>query len=130
MATKMTKEFPVHPYVQYMMDNYSPYKKWVESEGIPIISGSYVPDVRDTKLGDWKRRGVKGAYLSFSDQMVADAYICEIPPGGNTKPQRQLFEEIVLVAAGRGATTIWYDGTPKRTFEWERGSVFAIPLNA
>ncbi|HEY6198424.1 MAG TPA: ethanolamine ammonia lyase-activating protein [Candidatus Binatia bacterium] len=130
MATKMTKEFPVHPYVQYMMDHYSPYKKWVESEGIPIISGSYVPDVRDTKLGDWKRRGVKGAYLSFSDQMVADAYICEIPPGGNTKPQRQLFEEIVLVASGRGATTIWYDGTPKRTFEWERGSVFAIPLNA
>jgi gentisate 1,2-dioxygenase len=34
------------------------------------------------------------------------------------------------VAAGRGATTIWYEGTPKRTFEWERGSTFAIPLNA
>jgi gentisate 1,2-dioxygenase len=45
-------------------------------------------------------------------------------------PQRQLYEEIITVAAGRGATTIWYEGTPKRTFEWERGSTFAIPLNA
>ena len=36
----------------------------------------------------------------------------------------------MTVAAGRGATTIWYEGTPKRTFEWERGSTFAIPLNA
>src|ERR1041385_2757923 len=105
MATKMTKEFPVHPYVQYMMDHYSPYKKWVESEGIPIISGSDVPDVRDTKLGDWKRRGGKGAYLVCTNQRVADAYICDIPPGRNNKPQRKLFEEIVLVASGRGATS-------------------------
>jgi gentisate 1,2-dioxygenase len=46
------------------------------------------------------------------------------------RPQRQLYEEIITVAAGRGATTIWYEGTPKRMFEWERGSTFAIPLNA
>ena len=130
MATKATKEFEVHPYVQFMTDTYSPYRKWVQSEGIPIMSGSYVPDVRTVEVGDWKRRGGKGAYLTFSDQMVADAYICEIPKGGNLKPHRQLYEEIVLIASGRGATTIWYDGTPKRTFEWERGSVFAIPLNA
>jgi gentisate 1,2-dioxygenase len=62
--------------------------------------------------------------------MVADAYICEIDPGKQTTAQRQLYEEIITVAAGRGATTIWYEGTPKRTFEWERGSTFAIPLNA
>ncbi len=130
MATKAVKEFEVHPYVQFMMDKYSPYRKWIESEGIPIVSGSYVADVRTVELGDWKRKGGKGAYLSFSDQLVADGYVCEISPGGSLKPQRQLYEEIVLIAAGRGATTIWYDGTPKRTFEWERGSLFAIPLNA
>jgi len=130
MADKTVKEFEVHPYVQFMMDHYSPYRKWIESEGIPIVSGSYVADVRTVELGDWKRRGGKGAFLSFSDQLVADGYVCEIPRGGNVKPQRQLYEEIVLIAAGRGATTIWVDGFPKRTFEWERGSVFAIPLNA
>ena len=50
--------------------------------------------------------------------------------GKSIKPQRQLYEEIITVAAGRGATSVWYDGTAKRTFEWERGSTFAIPLNA
>ena len=40
------KEFEVHPYVQFMMDKYSPYKKWIESEGIPIIGGAFVQDVR------------------------------------------------------------------------------------
>jgi len=130
MAGKAVKEFEIHPYVQFMIDKYSPYRKWIESEGIPIVSGSFVADVRTQELGEWKRKGGKGAYLSFSDQMVADGYICEIPPGKNLKPQKQLYEEIVLIATGRGATTIWHEGTPKRTFEWERGSVFAIPLNA
>src|SRR3990170_1872546 len=124
------KEFEVHPYVQFMLDKYSPYKKWIESEGVPIIGGAFVRDVRTEKLAYWKRKDCKGAICTFSDQMVADAYIAEIDPGKSTKPQRQLYEEIVTVAAGRGATTIWYEGTPKRTFEWERGSTFAIPLNA
>jgi gentisate 1,2-dioxygenase len=63
--------------------------------------------------------------------MMADAYIAAIDPGKSTAPQRQLYEEIVTIAAGRGATSVWYDGTAaKRTFEWERGSTFAIPLNA
>ena len=54
MASKAVKEFEVHPYVQFMMDKYSPYRKWIESEGIPIVSGSYVADVRTLELGDRK----------------------------------------------------------------------------
>lgn len=100
------KEFEVHPYVQFMMDRYSPYKKWIESEGVPIIGGAFVKDVRTEKLGYWKRKECKGAICTFSDQMVADAYIAEIDPGKSTKPQRQLYEEIITVAAGRGATTV------------------------
>ena len=124
------KEFEVHPYVQFMQDKYSPYKKWIESEGVPIVGGEFVQDVRTEPLGYWKRKDCKGGICTFSDQMVADAYIAEIDPGKSTRPQRQLYEEIVTVATGRGATSIWYEGTAKRTFEWERGSTFAIPLNA
>ena len=130
MAPKATKEFEVHPYVQFMGDRYGAYRKWIESEGIPIISGSHVEDVRTMELGEWKRREGKGAYLTFSDQLVADGYVCEIAPGKSLKPQRHLYEEIILITEGRGATTVWYDGTLKRTFEWERGSLFAVPLNA
>ena len=90
-----TKEFEVHPYVQFMLDKHSPYRKWIESEGVPIIGGAFVQDVRTEKLDYWQRKDCKGAICTFSDQMVADAYIAEIDPGKSTKPQRQLYEEIV-----------------------------------
>ncbi len=130
MATKAVMEFKVHPYVQFMSDRFGAYDRWIESEGLPVVSGSHVQDVRTLELGDWPRRGGKGAYLSFSDQRVADGYVCEIAAGASLAPQRHLFEEIVLIAEGRGATTVWYDEARKRTFEWEAGSLFAIPLNA
>jgi len=41
MASKAVKEFEVHPYVQFMLDKYSPYRKWIESEGVPIIGGAF-----------------------------------------------------------------------------------------
>lgn len=130
MATKAVVEFKVHPYVQFMSDRFGAYDRWIETEGLPVVSGSHVQDVRTLELGDWPRRGGKGAYLAFSDQRVADGYVCEIAAGASLEPQRHLFEEIVLIAEGRGATTVWYDEARKRTFEWEAGSLFAIPLNA
>lgn len=128
--TKFEKEFEIHPIIQFLNDRYGAYNRWIQSEGIPVINGSYVPDVRTLELREWKRRGGKGAYLSFSDQLVDDAYVCEIPPASSLRPQRQLYDEMIVIAKGKGATTVWYDGTPKRTFEWEKGSLFSIPLNA
>lgn len=130
VSTKATKEFEVHPYIQFMQDRYNAYRHFLEREGLPILDGSYVYDARTVELADWKRRGGRGAYLTFSDQMVADAYIAEIPAGGQLKPQHQLFEEIILVASGQGASSIWQKGGKKHSFEWQRGSLFAIPLNA
>lgn len=128
---KATQEFAVHPYVQFMEDRYDPYRKWLAQEGLPVVDGEYVHDVRSMELADWGRRGGRGAYLVFSDQRVADAYVLEIPAGGSIRPQHQLFEEIILVASGRGATSIWWDDRgPRRTFEWQRGSLFAVPLNS
>ncbi|HEY0726413.1 MAG TPA: hypothetical protein VGD41_21040, partial [Pyrinomonadaceae bacterium] len=89
------KEFEVHPYVQFMSDKYSPYKNWIKSEGVPIVTGEFVQDVRTEPLGYWQRKDCKGAICTFSDQMVADGYICEIDPGKSSKPQRQLYEEII-----------------------------------
>jgi oxalate decarboxylase/phosphoglucose isomerase-like protein (cupin superfamily) len=58
-----------------------------------------------------------------------DCYVCEIPPGGKLAPQRQLFEEMILVLTGRGSTSVWNDEGKKVTFEWKAGALFAIPLN-
>src|SRR5512145_2458018 len=101
------KEFEVHPYVQFMLDKYSPYRKWIESEGVPVIGGAFVQDVRTEKLGYWPRTDCFGAICVFSDQMVAAANLDEIALGKSMKPQHQLYEEIITVAAGRGATTFW-----------------------
>jgi gentisate 1,2-dioxygenase len=36
----------------------------------------------------------------------------------------------MFVLKGRGATTVWQQGEPKHTVEWEEGALLAIPLNA
>jgi gentisate 1,2-dioxygenase len=60
---------------------------------------------------------------------VNDAYVCEIPPGKALTPERSVFEELIYVVSGRGATSIgWADGK-KQTFEWQAGSLFSPPLN-
>ncbi len=56
--------------------------------------------------------------------------VCEIPAGGALAPQRQLFEEMILVLEGQGSTKVWNDSGAEVTFEWQAGSIFAIPLNA
>ena len=55
--------------------------------------------------------------------------MCEIPPGKELAPQRQLFEEMIYILDGRGSTTVWNDAGVKITFEWKAGAIFAIPLN-
>ena len=58
------------------------------------------------------------------------AYVMEIAPGKHTNPQRHLYEDLIFVLKGRGATTIWNDKGAKQTFEWQDGSLFALPLNS
>ncbi len=81
-------------------------------------------------LGKWDRKGGKGAFVNLiGSEGATDAYICEIAPGQSLKPQRHLYEEMIVVLKGRGATTIWQEGGPKQTFEWQDWSLFAIPIN-
>ena len=118
------------PFREHLDFGPTPYDILQAEEGIPIVKGNVVGDVTTLELGPWKRMGAFGCYLNLSNQQQTDAYVCEIPPGGETLPQRHLFEEIIYVAKGRGATSLWQDGTGKVTFEWAPGAIFAIPLNS
>ena len=107
-----------------------PYRNWAESQGVPIVKGYYVEDMSSVELGPWPRKGGRGAILNLDTTGAKDAHIVEIAPGGTSEPEHHMYEEIVYVLFGRGATSIWYDEKHKQTFEWAQGSLFAIPLNA
>ena len=107
------------------------YQQWAESQGIPIVSEFSISNLNEVEVSPWERLGARGAMIVLQGAEDANnAYVLEISGGGSVKPERHLYEEIVYVLSGRGATTVWNEGGPKRTFEWHEGSLFAIPLNA
>jgi hypothetical protein len=105
------------------------YESFQAKEGLPVIRGYFVEDLRTVAVKPWKRMGALGCYLNLGGQEDTDAYVCEIPPVGQTEPQRHLFEVLIYIATGHGATTIWHRPESKQTFEWSAGAFFAIPLN-
>jgi oxalate decarboxylase/phosphoglucose isomerase-like protein (cupin superfamily) len=44
-------------------------------------------------------------------------------------PLRFALDEIVYVVEGRGFTTVWAEGRPKKVFEWQKHSMFLLPRN-
>ncbi len=108
----------------------TPYQKWIEAQAIPIIRDFYIEDLRALELAPWRWKGGRGAYLNLIGTGDAnDAYVCEIPPGEKLHPQRLLFEEMIYVVQGSGATSVWNDEKSKVTFEWQEGSLFSPPMN-
>jgi len=107
----------------------NPYLTWQREQGIPIHTGYFVEDLRTVPIGYWKERNANGAFINLSNAVVNDAVVLEIPRGEKTTPRRQVFDESVMIVDGQGATSMWYKDGKKRTFEWQQGSVFAIPPN-
>lgn len=108
----------------------SDYQIWLEREGVPVISGLYIPNIGDVEVGDWPRRGCRGAVANLEGSGdVNDAHIIEIPPGGQVAPERHFYEELIYVVSGRGSTAVWNNKGHKTTFEWQPNSVFAVPFN-
>jgi mannose-6-phosphate isomerase-like protein (cupin superfamily) len=109
-----------------------PYYEWQASEGIPIHRGFSVPDCTTAEVVPWERMGGNGAFITLGTKPGHDTghYLCEIPARGSLKPMRHMFEEMIYILSGRGVTTVWNEGHPKRMFEWGPGSLIGIPLNA
>ena len=106
------------------------YRRFLDGEGLPLLSGLAVDDLRHVDVAPWPRLEARGAYIQLTGAEESNAaYVMEIAPGSSTAPERHLYEEVYFVLSGRGSTEIWNDGGARRTFEWGRGSLFAIPLN-
>jgi len=108
-----------------------PYLDWIEKEGVKRIVDYKFPDLNDVELGDWERKGGKGAIINIPNGALPnDAHLIEIKPGGKSEPEHHMYEETMYVVSGRGATSVWLEEGQKSTFEWAAGSLLTIPLNS
>jgi hypothetical protein len=88
--------------------------------------------VQDLPLQPWKRMGGRGTYIQlYGTEGKWGCYVVEVPGAGALNQERHIYEEIFLVVEGRGSTEVWLDQDSKRhVFEWQKGSLFSIPVNA
>ena len=122
---------PLEDYTGNLLGQMSPWMKWIESQGLPIFKGVSMYDMYTCPVEEWGETGAKAAIMNFETGEMSDAFLIEIPPGGQVQPIHHTFHKVIFVVEGRGATSVWNVGsTKKQTFEWGKGSLFAIPLNA
>jgi oxalate decarboxylase/phosphoglucose isomerase-like protein (cupin superfamily) len=106
------------------------YFQWMKRQGIPIIEGYGLEDVRDVSLAPWARTGGKAAFVNlYGMEGVTGMVIGEIPAGGALEPEKHFYEEVICILEGQGATEVWQEGGRKQMFEWGAWSLFAPPLN-
>ena len=53
-------------------DRDTPYQRWVRAEGLEIIGGHYVPNLRTVELNPWPRRGGRGVRF---ERAASDAHL-------------------------------------------------------
>src|SRR3990170_3217320 len=109
----------------------TPYEQFMEEEGIPVLRGIGLYDVRELPLSSWTRLGGRGSYIQLDGtEGVWGMYVVEIPPRSELRPERHVYEEIYFVVEGRGSTEVWKeDGSRRQAFEWQPGSLFSVPVN-
>jgi quercetin dioxygenase-like cupin family protein len=110
----------------------SRYDLFMESEGIPVFRDIGISKVQNLPLKPWKRLGGRGHYIQlFGTEGKWGAYVVEVPSAGALNVEKHMYEKICLVVEGRGTTEVWHEGDKKRhVFEWQKGSLFSIPMNA
>jgi hypothetical protein len=87
------------------------YQLFLEQEDVPVVRGFHIENINNVEVYPWARVGGFGVYLNLDgSEGVNDCYIAEIAPGKSLEPQRHMFEELVYVVCGHGATTVWQDG--------------------
>src|SRR3989442_14418393 len=90
------------------------YQAWQKSEGIPVIHGFYVEDLRTVEVQPWPRKGGRGAFIDMEGTGgTNDAYVCEIAPGKHPPPPRQLYGEGISIPEGGGGAARGTQGGTK-----------------
>ena len=106
------------------------YLRWVRGEGLDIIGAHYMSEFANRRAqAVAAARRLRRVHQSRGLAHLERLLCVRNPARGKLAPQRQLYEEMILVLDGRGSTTVWNDAGDRITFEWKAGAMFAIPLN-
>jgi hypothetical protein len=105
------------------------YLEWLAGEPVPVTTGLAV-DLFNVETAVWPRFGVPAGVVHLDARGdYCDLHVLNIPPAGRTEDQRHLFEAVVYVLDGVGSTVMEGADGSHRSFEWGKGSLFALPLN-
>lgn len=109
-----------------------PYERFMADQDIPVHRGIGIRNVRELELRPWARMGGNAAFIQTEGTDGQwGMYVIEVPGRGATKEEKHLYEELFFVIEGRGSTEVWLGGEARvQRFEWQAGSMFAIPPNA
>lgn len=106
------------------------YENWCRKEGIPIYE-DFAIDMLAVDAKPWSRFGVNGAFCHVKGRCdYLTIFLLDLAPGAKTTPQKHIYEDVVYVLEGSGATTVEFSDGRKHTFEWGPRSLFSVPLNA
>ena len=106
------------------------YERFMEKEGVPIIDGFGVTDVRNIQLKPWKRLGCDGTYLQFRGlEGITGVYVGKLTPGATTHPERHLYEKVIYILQGEGVAEIQQRDRVPHNLLWRAGSLFSPPMN-
>lgn len=109
---------------------FDPYLDWVKRQNIPVVEDFGV-DLLNVETKPWAELGCNGAVVHLKGRGdFISIFVIDLLPGGNTSPQKHLYEEVIYVLDGRGSTTIETGDGTSHSFEWGTKSLFALPLNA
>ena len=113
--------------IRWLIDGYA---AWLSDEGVAVVEDVAV-DLLGVETAQWPMMEVDGAFVhTHSRGDLCSLYLLDIPPGGSTAPVHHLYEAVHFVLEGQGSTVVEGPAGEQRSFEWGRGSLFCLPLNA
>src|SRR5437899_885073 len=87
------------------------YGQWVRDEGVPVFEGWAVPDVWKLETAPWPRLGCRVCFITIYPQIEGQRgmYVADIDAGGKLEPMRHLYEQMIMILEGHGATEVWQE---------------------
>ena len=107
----------------------TPYERWVEGQGIPVIRGFHVDDLTKVQTSEWKAKGVAAAIIALDGADDTNgSFVLQIDKGEATVWDHHVYEELYFVVSGEGSIELRTGGSVERQ-PFGAGAVFAPPLN-